>query len=118
MHYTREQKICAITIPPPNPNIPEQMYVSNKVIPKIQLVINNERSSSIKDPNVDMYCAWFNEIKKVKLEYNEEKKKFGSEIVYTIDIGNSFLVGFNFTMLKNKKYFTCEFDHEPVRKTN
>ena len=69
--------------------------------------------NSIKDLNIDLNFAWFNEIKKIHLEYDEQKKKFFSvrrdDIV---DVGNAFLVGFNFTMLKDK-HFTCEFDHEP-----
>lgn len=63
-----------------------------------------------------MYIAWFNVIKKVQIVHSEEKKKFVATFALTENIGNAFLVGFNFTMLNsmsNKRYFTCEFDHEP-----
>ena len=68
-----------------------------------------------------MYVAWFNEIKKVQIAFSEEKKKFVAKTIYKENIGNAFLVGFNFTMLgnmANKRYFTCEFDHEPEERAN
>ena len=40
MHHKRNEKVCSINVPPQNSNIPQQMYVSNKVMPKIQLVLN------------------------------------------------------------------------------
>lgn len=49
MHYKRNEKICKVDIPTQNANIPQQMYVSNKVMPRIQLVLNQSKVNSIED---------------------------------------------------------------------
>ena len=48
-------------------------------MPKIRMKIDTEKKSRIPDPNVDMYIAWFNEIKKVKFEYKDKIDKFDAE---------------------------------------
>ena len=101
-----------IPVPGANENIPQHMYFSNLVVPKIQMKINHEKKSRIADPNVDMYIAWFNEIKKVRFEYKEKIDRFDAETQFTKNVGNLFLVGVDITMIKDK-YVTCEFDHEP-----
>ena len=42
------------------------------MMPKVQLKIDTSTRSSIAEPNVLMYIAWFNVVKKVKLEYDEK----------------------------------------------
>ena len=49
MHYKRNERICKVDIPTQNANIPQQMYVSNKVMPRIQLVLNQSKVNSIED---------------------------------------------------------------------
>ena len=88
------------------------MYFSNLVTPKISMKIDTENKSRIADPNVEMYIAWFNEIKKVNLEYKDRIDKFDATTQFTRDIGNQFLIGINISMIR-EKYITCEFDHEP-----
>lgn len=38
--------------------------------------ISHEERNRIADPNVEMYIAWFNEVKKVKLQYKQKIDKF------------------------------------------
>lgn len=99
-----------IPCPQANPNIPQHMYVSNLTMPKIQMRIDHDNKSRIADPNVEIFVAWFNEVKKVSLEYKHKINKFDATTKFTKDVGNKFLCGLNINMLK-KKYILCEFDH-------
>lgn len=101
-----------IRVPETNPNLPSHIYVSNLAKPKIQMRVDTENRNRITDPNVEMYIAWFNEIKKVKLEYKPRIDKFDAVTQFTKDVGNKFVVGLNIKMLKDK-YVWCEFAHEP-----
>ena len=82
-------------------------------MPKVQLKIDTANRSSIADPNVLMYIAWFNVVKKVRLEYDEKTRKFTGTTVYSKDIGNVFLCGLNTSMMADH-FVTCEFLHEPA----
>ena len=112
IHYNRNrQKICMVLKPDDIPSSLEHMSNSNLVFPKILLKQNLEKKSRIADPNVDMYIAWFNEIKKVQFEYKPKIDKFEAETSYKYSTGNIFIVGMNISMLKDR-FITCEFDHE------
>jgi len=113
IHFKRnKQKICMIPIPGVNPNIPPHMYVSNLTMPKILLKINHDNKSRIADPNVEIYIAWVNEIKKVNLEYKQRIDRFDATTQFTKDMGSKFIAGLNTCMLK-ERYTVLEFDHVP-----
>ena len=95
-----------------SPNIPPHMYVSNLTKPKIFLKIYNENKSCLADPNVEIYTAWVNEIKKVNIEYNQEKDRFEAMTQFTKDMGDKFVAGLNLCMLK-EKYILLQFNHDP-----
>jgi hypothetical protein len=65
-----------IPVPGMSSQIPPHIYVSNLTMPKILLKVNYDVKSRIADPNVDIYIAWINEIKKVNLEYKERIDRF------------------------------------------
>lgn len=50
--------------------------------------IDQDNKSRIADPNVEIYVAWFNEIKKVNLEYKDKIEKFDATTQFTRNIGN------------------------------
>ena len=88
--------------------------MSNLSKPKIQMSIKTTDKSRVADPNVELYIAWFNTLKKVNLEYRERIDKFEANTQFTKDMGNVFFVGHSTQMIKNH-YVFCEFDHEPVQ---
>ena len=102
-----------IPVPGMNENIPQHMYFSNLTRPKIQMKIDHTLRNRIADPNVEMYIAWFNELKKVNIEYKQRIDRFDATTKFTKDIGNRFLVGLNISINKDG-YVFCEFNHEPV----
>ena len=113
IHYKRNrQKICMIPVPEANPNIPQDLYYSNLTKPHIQIKVNHENRSRIADPDVEMYIAWFNEIKKVNLEYKQRIDAFDATTQFTKDMGNKFIVGMNNSVIKDK-YIFIDFEHEP-----
>ena len=87
------------------------MYVSNQMMPKVQLKIDTSTRSSIAEPNVLMYIAWFNVVKKVKLEYDEKLRKFTGTTVYSKDLGDVFICGLNTSMMADT-FITCQFLHK------
>lgn len=101
-----------VSVPDSNPNIPQDMYVSNLTMPKIQMRIDQESRSRIADPNVELYIAWFNEIKKIKLEYKARTDKFEATTQFTRLLGNNFYIGFNINLVKDR-FVCCEFSHDP-----
>ena len=115
IHYKRgEQKICKINIPRECQNIPQDMYLSNLAMPKITMRLDTENRSVIPDPNVQMFIAWFNEVKKVNLYYTKTFDKFDAKTMTedTRVLGDCYLVGINVSMI-NSKYVTVAFDHTP-----
>lgn len=101
-----------IAAPEVNPSIPRDFYVSNLTMPKIQMRIDAENRSRIADPNVEMYVAWLNTVKKIIFEYHPKKDKFEATTQFTKDLGGSFIVGLNTCMIK-ERYIFCEFFHQP-----
>ena len=84
-----------------NENIPQDMYVSNLSMPKIQMRINTSNRSRVADPNVEMYIAWYDTLKKVNLEYKDRLDKFEAITQYTKELGNVFFVGHSVTMFED-----------------
>ena len=114
IHFKRgRQKICRIPVPEAKETLPSHLYVSNQMMPKVQLKIDTANRSSIADPNVLMYIAWFNVVKKVRLEYDEKTRKFTGTTVYSKDLGDVFLCGLNTSMMVDH-FVTCAFLHEPA----
>jgi len=74
--------------------------------------IDADNRSRIADPNVEMYVAWFNTVKKVTFEYRPKIDKFEATTLFTKDMGASFLVAVNTCMIK-ERYIFCEFFHQP-----
>ena len=87
------------------------MYVSNLAMPKIQMRINTTNRSRVADPNVELYLAWFDKLKKVNLEYKDRLDKFEAITQFTKDLGNVFFVGHSVSMFKDR-YVLCEFNHD------
>ena len=81
-------------------------------MPKIQMSIKTVERSRIADPNVEVYIAWFNTLKKVNLEYKEKIDKFEANTQFTKEVGNIFIAGHSTQMIKHH-YVFCEFNHEP-----
>lgn len=81
------------------------------MMPKVQLKIDTSTRSSIAEPNVLMYIAWFNVVKKVKLEYDEKQRKFTGTTVYSKDLGDVFICGLNTSMMADT-FITCQFLHK------
>ena len=83
-------------------------------MPKIQMSIKTVERSRIADPNVELYIAWFNTLKKVNLEYKDKIDKFEANTQFTKEVGNIFFAGHSTQMIKHH-YVFCEFNHEPIQ---
>ena len=87
--------------PDANPNFPELFYKSKLTRPHIDLKVDTKSKyrGNSQFPTVEMYLAWFNEVKKYRIWYDRSKKKYLFDKIYGKDFGNVFLVGTNIQML-------------------
>ena len=115
-NYTLEQAIVQIERPACNPDLSQNLYKNYQfATPNIELRIDNvsNRKGSIAKPTYELYIGWFDTIRKFRLFYSNQKKKYDQEQIYKKDLGSVYVFGINTTLLKDEnKFFRCEFSYE------
>ena len=98
--------------PDTNPRLPQSLYKSNLITPKIEMKLDKTKGT-VQLPTVDMYFTWFNEVRKFRFFYNSKIKKYTYEKIYGKDLGDVYIIGINTSLLKDQnKFIRCEFLHD------
>ena len=116
-HYINDQKIVRIPRAPANPNLPAELYTSQRTVAKPKIVVFREQHKG-RMPNFVLITAWFNEIRRDKISWSSKEQRYDYSKVYSKDLGNVFIFGINTTMLtKQDEFIRCEFLHHPAMAT-
>ena len=75
-NYTREEAIVQIPRPDANPLFPQNLYQPRMTPPMIEFKVDKTKVGTINKPVYHMIMAWFNQVRKFRVAYDEKKKKY------------------------------------------
>ncbi len=106
-----KQRITKIKVPE-RVELPEHLYQSSKAKPSIQLATDSHGGQQ----SVNMYIVWLNVLKKVRLEYDSTKGKYGeTKFIYEHHMGLVYFTGFNIHM-SDACFVFCQFNYDKIDK--
>jgi len=109
-NHTRDQAVAQISRPDANCNLPQYLYQPKMSPPKFQLRLDRTKKGTFDNPVYTILYCWFNEIKRYRVAFDDERKKYFAKSTLHFDLGDTYLFGVNSTLLKDVgKLIRCEF---------
>ena len=86
--------------------------------PEIEFKVDKTKVGTINKPVYHMITAWFNQVRKFRVAYDDKKKKYQAVEIFMADLVNNCVFGINTSLLKDQGMtIRCEFKFEPVDPT-